>query len=241
MDCLNDVNYIDSSIGSSKQAAGSPSHCSSKEIEQKLIETFWSSIVRLDDDSALTRQLSKKLVQILIDNYEEIMKPPDDLAQSVKNKLDRAASREEAAKLEMKSNQAHLAILLEDIIKDVNMSEREKSARLKQLKDAYPSIFEENVRFKKALNVLGLNETISATTSTDLTSSSDCKSNAESSDSSRKKVFLTNLTNSIKSRHLSSTLNHTVINSSSSSTNSHSKSTLGIQRLFVKKKKENLI
>jgi hypothetical protein len=280
----------------------------SSALEALIIKNFMSSIVAVVDNEKtdasaspttsqeLTEQLAVKLVQILVNNYSDLMRIPEDLVSSVKSKELKLEAREERKQLTAAANFAekpvvaestavetgkskkkqltgycskismdeyekqrleatrpHLATLLDGIIRDTGLSEHEKLLHLKRFREMHPVVFDDNLKMKKALNVLGLNETISASTNVTASykhdyeqvggagGSSDSTGACSGSGNERRKLFLGNLTNSIKSRNLSSTLNQTTtFISSQMNTTSMAAKSMGFQKFF-KKKKENLI
>jgi hypothetical protein len=292
---LKDLNFIDSSINESSLDHQSINHLKrrstlKREIEVKsnavesiLVKNFTQSIVYFGDlnscSSNLDEKLGEKLLQILINNYTEIMRVPDDIVKAVRTKMldsGRENSKlngclssycskvslneyERQKMIDGSTTKLHLANLLDNIIRDVNLSDEQKLEHLKRFKEAHPQIFEENSKLRKAMNILGLNETIAAVNSASnatVFSSEDSRNsqilddnfestNRSTSSSSRKQQFLGNLTNSLKaSKNLSTTLNQTTVNFMNT-TSSAAKNSIaqigGLQKLFNKKKKENLI
>ena len=144
---------------------------------------------------------------------------------------------------------SHLVNLLDSIVKDVHLSVDEKLTHLKRFKELHPLVFEETLKSKKVLSVLGLNDNADLVNSNNeaLASGNELLLSSLSSSSSsvkNKKVFLSNLTNSIKNKNLSNTLNQTTsafMNTTSAAAKSSIAHTIGLQKFFNKKKKENLI
>ncbi len=249
----------------------------SNAIEALIVKAFMSSIIAAEcvPSESIEEQLGAKLVQILINNYSEIMRIPEDFMSNVKSREMKLEAREgkklverapqvtsesvsdenkskkkltngycskislneyERQKLESKP---HLSSLLDGIIKDASLSEQEKIQHLKRFREMHPVVFDDNLKMKKALNVLGLNETISTVPSNQrFDYDQPLTENAE-----KKKVFLSNLTNSIKSKNLSSTLNQTttfISNQMNTTSVMAAGKSMGFQKFF-KKKKENLI
>lgn len=94
---LKDLNYIDSSLLShntenlcEKQKRKSLSkdlELKSNAIESVIIKSFLKSIVKLESDLLISEQIGAKIVQILINNYSEVMRIPEDLISSVRQKI----------------------------------------------------------------------------------------------------------------------------------------------------------
>ena len=160
---------------------------------------FFFHYTRLAGDSVTNDRLALKLVQILIDNYTEIMRIPDDLKSSVNQKLnaerksigDKQGDQHQhmhpshqmypsiqqdkpnkyarctSSKLTIQQydqqktefTKQELTNMLNGILADVNMSEKERLHRIKKFQESYPQIYEEkHATIKKALNILGINE-----------------------------------------------------------------------------------
>ncbi len=262
----------------------------SNAIETLIVRAFTSSIVAAEcvPPESIEEQLGAKLVQILINNYSEIMRIPEDFLSNVKSREMKLEAREERKlatekaaqpthsiveqpcppadevkarkklmsgycskislgeyeKQRLESSRPHLSSLLDGIIKDASLSEHEKMLHLKRFREMHPLVFDDNLKMKKALNVLGLNETISTSTAQKFDYEQQMLGGGGENNggAEKKKVFLSNLTNSIKSKNLSSTLNQTTtfISNQMNTTSMAAAKSMGFQKFF-KKKKENLI
>ena len=241
----------------------------SNAIESVIIKSFANSIVYSDKnnddpndiDKDLKEQLVVKLVQILINNYTEIMRIPDDLISNIKHKINMiklnaepiasstvnnsttlcdvtssnhsklSSSNRYCSKISLQQydkqkaeqSKKHLTNLLNNILTDVNMKENEKLIRLRKFKESHPLIYEEKYpTIKKALSILGINETIDNNFSQIDNSNSGSSNNTNCRDdfeTIKKKVFLSNFAEN---------LNQTTTLFSNSR---------GFQKLFNKKKK----
>jgi hypothetical protein len=210
-----DINYIDTSalMTISKTATTRHKHSATSDVEAIIIRSFLGVIVDVDETRATgevhPEQLAIKLVQILIDNYTEIMRIPDELIVNVKQKIHATRRVSSTGMSHSNSNRinhpvasstmnhtidqhdtttinSQLSNILTHIIADVNMSEREKIARLRQFKENYPHIYDErHPTIKKALSVLGIDEKLATTTSASAIQaplSSDMKSSKSGGD-----------------------------------------------------------
>jgi hypothetical protein len=240
----------------------------SNAIESVIIKSFSNSIVNMDKasedsniDNDLREQLVVKLVQILINNYTEIMRIPEDLISNIKYKINTiklnaepiasstvnssttlcdltasnhsklSSSNKYCSKISLQQydkqkaeqSKKHLTNLLNNILTDVNMKENEKLIRLRKFKESHPQIYEEKYpTIKKALSILGINETIDNNFNKIDNSNSGFSNNTNSREdfeSIKKKVFLSNFAEN---------LNQTTTLFSNSR---------GFQKLFNKKKK----
>ena len=100
--------------------------------------------------------------------------------------------------------------MLNNILTDVNLTEQEKLLHLKKFKEAYPHIYEEKYStIKKALNILGLNETIANLNLNSTNKLNDC--GASDKQLSNNKLFLSETTKKPASSFNKSILNNTTI------------------------------
>lgn len=138
------------------------------------------------------------------------------------------------------------------------MNEDEKLVHLKKFKESHPLIYQENQKIKKALNILGLNDSISYLNLNQTHTQAQSHSHRQHPDTDllKKKVFLTSLTDSAKKANLfgstaSSVGNKSTVSGTSSCLNqttissfpNTSKNSLNFPKFFLNKKwkKENLI
>lgn len=166
-------------------------------VESVLLKSFVNSIVSrnrllsVDElERELNKQLALKLSQILVNNYSEVMKIPDDLVTAVKQKL------------ESSKDSAPASTGVNNFTENINV----KPAR-------------------KALNILGLNDTITF------------PSNFHNGTTSNKQNSMAAANETVLS---AASLNQTAISTSSSSSRNHTTSNT-FSKLFNKKKKENII
>lgn len=150
-----------------------------------------------------------------------------------------------------------LTELLNSILTDMLMKDSERLARLKQFKELHPDVYEEKYpTIKKALNILGLNDSAAfLVPNINLIQSSFCSTDSGTGYSRResdyyslkKRTALAKLTESAKKRtgftgSSSNSLNQTTIGASSSSVSSSiSATSSSFNKFFNKRKKENLI
>ncbi len=140
--------------------------------------------------------------------------------------------------------------LLNSILTDIHMKDDEKILRLKKFKDQHPDVYEEKYpTIKKALNILGLDESTSFLVPDINMIPKSCflsepSANRRESDyySLKKRTALVKLSESAKKKKtnsISSYLNQTTIIPSSGAISS----SIGLQKFFNKRssKKENLI
>ena len=206
-----DLKFIDTSHNSIHETSNifKRSHLNSElesksvAIESMIIKAFLKTIISIDheQEDENKQKLAVKLVQILIDNYTEIMRIPEDLKSNVSQKINaerKSLSEKQHVDQHQQSQSTHtqaidkynkygrctsskltlqqydqqkkeftkqeLTNMLNNILTDVNMSEKERMHRIKKFQDSYPSIYEEN---KKALNVLGISESSSSRDNSD--------------------------------------------------------------------------
>jgi hypothetical protein len=180
-----DLHFIDSSINEPMRRSqlNSDLEFKSAAIELIIIKSFLKTIVSIGYKEQQTKdilidKLAIKLVQILIDNYTEIMRIPEDLKSSVFQKLnvERKNFENQPKSLHESEKEFHqkpkislhqydqltkqeLTNLLNKILTDITMCEKERLSSIKKFKEAYPLIYEEKYStIKKALNILGISE-----------------------------------------------------------------------------------
>lgn len=180
-----DLHFIDSSINEPMRRSqlNSDLEFKSSAIELIIIKSFLKTIVSIGYKEQQTKdilidKLAIKLVQILIDNYTEIMRIPEDLKSNVFQKLnvERKNFENQPKSLHEPEKECHqkpkislnqydqltkqeLTNLLNRILTDITMCEKERLCSIKKFKEAYPLIYEEKYStIKKALNILGISE-----------------------------------------------------------------------------------
>jgi hypothetical protein len=200
------------------------------EIENFIIDSFYSTIVFVDKTGhniEMNELIGKKLIRILINNYTDIMKVPEDLVSLVKNKLASYTSsnvtrnkikideydrntNDSVASITTKQN---LTQLLTNILADLTMKEEEKIQRLSLFKQQHPQIYEEKYpTIKKALTILGLTESSGSLLSLKTNQSMNTTSTSTTSNQKVKltKTTLQRVTDKID-KTSNSMLNHTTI------------------------------
>ncbi|KAG9338321.1 hypothetical protein JZ751_025993 [Albula glossodonta] len=96
-----------------------------------MVQTFSRCILRSTDEVDLDDLLATKLVNFMLDSYEDILRVP--------TRLQRAISKEEFEEQKANSSQGVMVELLEGIIKDKELSVKDKKQKLKQR--SYPEIY----------------------------------------------------------------------------------------------------
>ncbi|CAF0977052.1 unnamed protein product [Brachionus calyciflorus] len=274
-----DFEFIDVSISNNSKLEHSELKLSNvdqktNQVEQILISSFLKSII-LYDDNTINRRLSSdntkkniayasKISQILINNYSEIMRIPEDLISNFKQKLkssqnftkDRNFGHPKSNK-ELSTSTDNLNKLCDNIKPKTsfrnfmdNLEDKQYLSKGKY-KEYGSNAYQQNQKIKKALNILGLNDSISYASlsqkqqeeSTELTFKKDIFSASLNENANKTNQYL--LEQSLKSN--SSNTNY--LNSStlsafpSKSTLFQSTSSINFPRIFSNKKwkKENLI
>nr|XP_006626875.1 PREDICTED: DEP domain-containing protein 1B isoform X1 [Lepisosteus oculatus] len=137
-----------------------------------MVQTFSRCILCSADEVDLDELLATKLVTFMMDHYEDILKVPNRLQKSVEEHLSqlqrvqikyagadadasfvshsycKQISKEEFEEQRANSTQAPMAELLEGIIKDTELSVKDKKKKLKQFQKSYPDIYK--MRFPTA-------------------------------------------------------------------------------------------
>ncbi|NXX69785.1 DEP1A protein, partial [Spizella passerina] len=139
-------------------------HCSCAELLQ-LIQTFSRCVLRCAEEEDLDELLSTRLLSFLMDHQQEILQVPAYLQLAVQDHLEyvkKAQCKQEKEEIcailptysyckqitpqefeeqKVSTSQAAVAELLENIIKDKNLSVKEKKKKLKQFQKEYPQIY----------------------------------------------------------------------------------------------------
>ncbi len=152
----------------------------------KLITSFIKCTISYNENSDGDEyEYARKIMSILINNYSEIMRVPNDIADLVHDPaIDKNILTEKPNSIwtSKASQRDDLVKKLLNLLTDINLNDEEKFMRLKQasifmgfkasweivfffkFKETYPNIYEEKyTTIKKAVNVLGLNEVRPAT------------------------------------------------------------------------------
>ncbi|MBN3316569.1 DEP1B protein, partial [Atractosteus spatula] len=130
-----------------------------------VVQTFSRCILCSADEVDLDELLATKLVTFMMDHYEDILKVPSRLQKSVEEHLSqlqrvqikyagadadasfvshsycKQISKEEFEEQRANSTRAPMAELLEGIIKDTELSVKDKKKKLKQFQKSYPDIY----------------------------------------------------------------------------------------------------
>ncbi len=256
----------------------------SKAVEKFIIKSFFKSIISMskrtdlldaDETEEEEEALGMKLIQILINHYPEVMRVPDELVQNVNINLtsikasksttsivsnNSKISLQQYDKQTAEISKQHLADLLNNILTDMSIRDEDKLQRLKKFKDMHPNIYEEKYStIKKALNILGLNNSASfLVPNIDKTSKNyflDDISNRRDSAYFKKRSHMAKLTDSAKKKSSASStsfqMNQTIMpmiqttsassaQSSTSTLSKNSSSSIGLSKFLLSKlKKEN--
>ncbi|NXO27667.1 DEP1A protein, partial [Cisticola juncidis] len=130
-----------------------------------LIQTFSRCVLRCAEDEDLDELLSTRLVSFLMDHQQEIFQVPTYLQAAVRDHLEyvkmaqcnqetedicailpsysycKQITPQEFEEQKVSTSQAAVAELLENIIKDKNLSVKDKKKKLKQFQREYPQIY----------------------------------------------------------------------------------------------------
>ncbi|XP_058846209.1 DEP domain-containing protein 1B-like isoform X1 [Acipenser ruthenus] len=134
-----------------------------------MVQTFSRSILCSADEVDLDELLATKLVTFMMDNYDEILKVPNRLQSAVEEHLAhmrrvqikyagadadasivsqsycKQISKEEFDEQRASSSLAPMAELLEGIIKDKELSIKDKKKKLKQFQKSYPEVYKKRL------------------------------------------------------------------------------------------------
>ncbi|KAL7848123.1 hypothetical protein AOLI_G00228410 [Acnodon oligacanthus] len=136
-------------------------------IRTLMVQTFSRCILCSADEVDLDELLATKLVNVMLDNHENVVKVPAELHRSVEEHLShlrraqikyagadtdsamdspphaycRQISREEFEEQRVTASQRAVVELLEGIIQDKLMSVKDKKKKLKQFQRSYPDIY----------------------------------------------------------------------------------------------------
>ncbi|XP_057645797.1 DEP domain-containing protein 1B [Chionomys nivalis] len=132
-----------------------------------MVQTFSRCILCSKDEVDLDELLAARLVTFLMDNYQEILKVPLALQTSIEERVAhlrrvqikypgadmditlsapsfcRQISPEEFEYQRAYGSQEPLAALLEEVIADAKLSNKEKKKKLKQFQKSYPEVYQE--------------------------------------------------------------------------------------------------
>ncbi|KAK7086424.1 hypothetical protein SK128_017618 [Halocaridina rubra] len=131
-----------------------------------VLNTFTRSILLCDQEADYDEVLSLRIVSFMMDNHEEIMRPPQDLAVLVHRRLsqmqksqivydstvgDRGytltycqqVSQAEYENQRMTGSQQFLTQLLDQIITNEKLNNKEKRKKLKEFRSLYPEVYKD--------------------------------------------------------------------------------------------------
>ena len=125
------------------------------------ISIFLEVILRPANLSSHNRDLAFQILQYFLDHYEQVWSPPQDLRREVEEQVYRSlvnkrleagedpypvtyceqVTKEEYERSKLTGSQAALKDLLDTILKDEKMGQRNKKKKLKKFKEAYPDMW----------------------------------------------------------------------------------------------------
>ncbi|XP_068240420.1 DEP domain-containing protein 1A-like isoform X2 [Palaemon carinicauda] len=131
-----------------------------------VLDTFTRSILLCRQEADYDELLSLRIVSFMMDNHEEIMRPPQDMAVLVHRKLtqlqrnqivydstlwDRSmtltycqqVSQEQYERQRLTGSQQFLVQLLDQILMNDKLTNKEKRKKLKEFKSLYPEVYKE--------------------------------------------------------------------------------------------------
>ncbi|XP_064605126.1 DEP domain-containing protein 1B-like isoform X2 [Liolophura sinensis] len=120
----------------------------SQPLRALLLDKFARSILRSPEEVDMDELLVLQIVGFLVDHYTEIMLVPKDLKSTVETQLtvmkqsSTQVSMAQFEKQRLSHSQQALSDLLEGIVTDTGMTQKEKKRRLKEFQKTYPSIYE---------------------------------------------------------------------------------------------------
>jgi len=125
------------------------------------LSIFLEVILRPANLSSHNRDLAFQILQYFLDHYEQVWSPPQDLRREVEEHVYRSlvnkrleagedpypvtyceqVTKDEYEKSKLTGSQAALKDLLDTILKDEKMDQRNKKKKLKKFKEAYPDMW----------------------------------------------------------------------------------------------------
>lgn len=110
-----------------------------------VLNTFTRSILLCDQEADYDEVLSLRIISFLMDNHEEVLRPPQDLAVLVHRRLSEIQrsqiTNKEFERQRMTGSQLFLAQLLDQIVENDKLSSKEKKKKLKEFKSLYPEVY----------------------------------------------------------------------------------------------------
>lgn len=245
-DGIENSNFEDISCKKNDNLNTENSKINSDQIESLLVTTFLKSIISFEDSQPFEQILSAKVVQILINNYSDIMKIPNDLFTAFKTRLKNSANahRDKSSMLNGYESSNQESKFDRKIFKNFIDNNESKQFQSKKV-SVNPT--QQGQKIKKALNILGLNDSISYPSlnqkyETDKLSKDNILTASLSENMNRNSQF--SFEQSFSQFQTSSCLNSSVISTfPSKSSLFQSSSSINFPRIFSNKKwkKENLI
>lgn len=110
-----------------------------------VLNTFTRSILLCDQEADYDEVLSLRIISFLMDNHEEVLRPPQDLAVLVHRRLSEMQrsqiTNKEFERQRMTGSQLFLAQLLDQIVENDKLSSKERKKKLKEFKSLYPEVY----------------------------------------------------------------------------------------------------
>ena len=247
-DGIENSNFVDISCMNNDNSNTENFKTKLEQIEFLLVTTFLKSIISFDDSQPFEKILSAKIVKILINNYSDIMKIPNDLFMTFKTRL-KNASTAHRDKSSMLINHESTSFIQESKFdkKSFKNFVESNENKLSQSRKMSMNPAQQGQKIKKALNILGLNDSISYPSlnqkyESEKISKDNILTASLSENINRNSQF--SFEQSFNQLQTSSCLNSSVISAfPSKSSLFQSSSSINFPRIFSNKKwkKENLI
>ncbi|XP_053647606.2 DEP domain-containing protein 1A isoform X2 [Cherax quadricarinatus] len=110
-----------------------------------VLNTFTRCILLCDQEVDYDEVLSLRIVSFLMDNHEEVLRPPQDLAVLVHRRLSQIqrcqVSNAEYERQRMTGSQQYLGQLLDQIVDNEKISAKSRKKKLKEFKSLYPEVY----------------------------------------------------------------------------------------------------
>lgn len=110
-----------------------------------VLNTFSRSILLSEREADYDEMLSMRITTFLMDNHEEVFRPPQDLAVMVHRQITQLqrhqVSKTSYERQKMTGSQQFIAQLLDQIVENRQLSARSKKKQLKEFKSTYPDIY----------------------------------------------------------------------------------------------------
>ncbi|XP_076034655.1 uncharacterized protein LOC143021201 isoform X2 [Oratosquilla oratoria] len=116
-----------------------------------MLNTMARSILLCDQEADYDEVLAVRIVTFLMDYHEQVMKPPQELSVLVHRKISQMhkdqVSQNQYEKQRLTGSQLFLTELLDQILQNPKLTDKERKKKLKEFKTLYPEIY--RVRFPK--------------------------------------------------------------------------------------------